>query len=241
MTVTIVDFDSADATIGAAFRSRRDGPERELIDRFLSAFPFLVPSGYHATVFREPRIASGFPDLVIVYWSVATTRKWSAERSSLTRDDVRIAHYLHLCGPAPQSELRQFLPRGVTASLERLQAARLIRQVGDEWKLRSLSDTFAARRIIAVEAKVSEWNTAVNQAFLNTWFASDSFVLVPEEVSTERIREAARPLGVRICKPGRAIACNRPAFPTRVPRSYASWLFNEWAWRSVEVHRGHSA
>lgn len=239
MTITVVDIHSAHAGIGAAFRPLREGPERELIDRFLEDFPFTVPKGCHATVFREPRIASGFPDLVVVYWSLATARKWSHERTSLTREDIRIAHYLHQCGPSSHSKLRQVTPRGIASNLERLEAARLIRQVGDEWKLRPLSETFATRRIIALEAKVSEWPVAVNQAFLNTWFASDSFVLVPKVAPTERIRQAAKRLGVRVCQPGDAIECNRPAFPKRVPRSYASWLFNEWAWRSGDNHRGH--
>lgn len=235
MPVTIVDFDSADASLGVAFRSRRDGPERELIDRFLDLCPFSVPRGCHATIFREPRIASGFPDLVVVFWSIATAQKWNSERNLLTRDDIRVAHYLYEYGPLQNSDIHQITPRSSGSSLERLEAAGLIRQVGDEWKLRSLPTTFAARRIIAIEAKVSEWNVAVNQAFLNTWFASDSFVLVPEDTSTARIRKAARPLGVRVCKPGQSVECNRPAFPNRVPRSYASWLFNEWAWRSVDL------
>lgn len=241
MTVTIVDFDSANANIGVAFRCRRRGPEHDLVDQFLEELPFSVPRGCHATVFREPRIASGFPDLVIVFWSVATASKWNSERGSLTQEDIRIAHYLHQCGPLPQSELRRVCSRSINATLERLKAACVIRQVGDAWQLRSLPSAFATRRIIAIEAKVSEWAVAVNQAFLNTWFASDSFVLVPAEASTGRIRQAAKPFGVRVCRMGDAVECNRPAFPHRVPRSYASWLFNEWAWRSVDQSRGNNA
>lgn len=238
MTFTIVDSDSANSALGAAFRSRRSGPELDLIDRFLDELPFAAPRGCHATIFREPRIASGFPDLVIVYWSIAATRDWVNERSSLTRDDIRIAHYLHHCGPKSSSDIRHLGQRSIKSNLERLEAARLIRRYGDIWQLRALTKIFAARRIIAVEAKISEWSVAVNQAHLNTWFASDTFVLVPEDASTDRLRKAAKPLGVRVCRPGKPVECNRRAFPNRVPRSYASWLFNEWAWRSAEAPRG---
>lgn len=235
MAVTIVDFNSVTSNVGAAFRAHRDGPERDLVDQFLADLPFSVPRGCHATVFREPRIASGFPDLVIVFWSIATATKWTPERSSLTPDDVRIAHYLYQCGPLPEAGIRSVASRNIRRTLERLEAAEVVRRVRNHWQLRSLSTAFAARRIIAIEAKVSEWGVAINQAFLNTWFASDSFVLVPEGAPVSRLEDVTKPLGVGVRRLGEQIVCNQPAFPHSVPRSYASWLFNEWSWRSLEA------
>src|SRR5271169_4258434 len=69
MALTIVDRDTAPQGFGAAFRQIRQGPERKLVEAFLEELPFSTPRGCHATVFCEPRIESGFPDLVVVLWS----------------------------------------------------------------------------------------------------------------------------------------------------------------------------
>ena len=221
-----------------AFRRARSGPESDMVQAFISNRPFNVPRGLRATIFCEPRIESGFPDIVVVFWSVAVAKKWSAERVHLKRDDVRRVHHLHLIGGATTRELRGVFPRGLDASIERLRAASLIRLVRDRWIPMSLERSFAARRIIAIEAKIAEWSVAIEQAFLNTWFASDSYVLLPQRAPAAKIRAAARLKGVHLCSPAKAIICNRPAFPGKLPRSYASWMFNEWAWRSAELGGG---
>jgi hypothetical protein len=199
MALTVVDHNTAAESVGAAFRRQRPGPEAELVSAFLENFPFEIPRGCHATVFCEPRIESGFPDLVVVFWSVATANKWRQERAELNQQDIRLVHYLHDAGPKTQSNLIPFFSRGLAHSLERLEAAHLIRQVKDAWKPLSIWDSFAVRRIIAVEAKISEWSEALDQAHLNTWFASDSFVLMPKNKHQPHVKAAARSKGVRLC------------------------------------------
>src|ERR1035441_2421228 len=81
--------------IGPSFRSRRLGPEWGLLDEFLKAPLFRVPSGCEAIVFREPRLPSGFPDLVIVILDEQMTGTWVPAREALTREDVRLAHYIY--------------------------------------------------------------------------------------------------------------------------------------------------
>lgn len=239
MNVSVLTRESSQHLPGAAFRRTRFGPEAELVAAFLENFPFDIPRGCHATVFCEPRIESGFPDLVIVFWSIATAKRWNPARSELTTDDIRLLHYLHDLGPQSTDALRNVITRGLTRSLDRLQAAELVRCVyGDIWKPRSLNENFATRRIIAIEAKVAEWSVAIDQAFLNTWFATDSFVLLPAKKATAAARAAARARGVRLCQPDKPISCKRPVSPNALPRSYASWLFNEWAWRSAGLGGG---
>jgi hypothetical protein len=239
MSVSVLDRSISSHLSGAVFRRQRRGPEAELVTAFLENFPFIVPQGCRATVFCEPRIESGFPDLVIVFWSVATARKWASARTELTNTDIRLIQYFHEVGPAPMHALKHVLTRGLAGALERLEAAELVRRLrGDVWKPRSLNDNFATRRIIAVEAKISAWSEAIDQAFLNTWFASDSFVLLPHKKASAAARAAARLRGIRLCSPDKPISCKRPAYPNRIPRSYASWLFNEWAWRSAALGGG---
>jgi hypothetical protein len=122
----------------------------------------------------------------------------------------------------------------VIPNLDRLEAADLVYRAGDLWKPRSLATSFAARRIIAIEAKITEWARAINQAFQNTWFASDSFVLLPMEKSVRKIHASARSRGIQLCFPREQLNY-KPRIPSHhLPRSYASWLFNEWAWRAAD-------
>jgi hypothetical protein len=99
---------------------------------------------------------------------------------------------------------------------------------GGRWRARSLSKTFAIRRIVAIEAKVNEWRAALDQAFVNTWFTPESYVLVPVIPRGADLLETALRQGVGVLSKERPNLEPRPAMH---PTSYASWLFNEWSWR----------
>jgi hypothetical protein len=236
MTQTIVDYRTMVPSVGAAFRRARPGPESDLVQQFLNEIPVIVPDGCHATIFCEPRLASGFPDLVVVIWNRAATRRWHPRRANLLREDIRLLHYLYLHGRAfvtPDS-LTAVFRRGLAASLDRLRAARLIQERNRRYAALPLYQAFAARRIIAIEAKVSEWSSALDQAFRNQWFASESFVLLPRRKATKHLRNIAKSRGLGICCPGDTIVTKTSSLARIRPRSYVSWLFNEWAWRFAE-------
>ena len=232
MLVTVIDSDTANNELGVAFRRSRSGPERELVDWFLETLPIRIPRGCRATVFCEPRLESGFPDLVAVVWNVSTAERWNDARTALSREDLRLAHYLHQAGRSDAETLRRVLNRNVLPNLDRLEAAELVRRTRDEWVPRAMSWSFAARRIIAIEAKVHEWAAALDQAVLNTWFASESYVLVPHVPRGERLVEAATPLGIGVCTKSDGSMAAPKSHTGNLPRSYASWLLNDWAWRA---------
>jgi len=229
MPIALVDSDSKHAQLGATFRKQRPGPELDLVDGFLEAMPLQVPRGCKVTVFREPRIESGFPDLVIVVWREAATRNWKKERASLKPQDLRIVHYLHRAGRATSKDLGGCF-RGTTASLERLLGAEVVRQVGKAWVPRALSWSFAAKKIIAVEAKIGKWADALDQAVLNTWFASKSYILIPNS-PPDRLLEVASRLEIGILSMNGEGADEVASPSGKLPKSYASWMFNDWAWR----------
>jgi hypothetical protein len=116
-------------------------------------------------------------------------------------------------------------------SLEKLLLAGMIHHSRGNWQSRPLSKIFAVRRIVAVEAKVSEWRAALNQAFLNTWFTPESYILIPTLPRKTALLEAALQRGIRVlCK--ERTQWDLVPYVTGAPRSYASWLFNESAWRA---------
>jgi hypothetical protein len=193
---TIVDSVNVGAAAGPVFRARRLGPELELLERFLEMPHFSAPPGCEATVFREPRLESGFPDLVIVIWDRRKTEQWQPVRTALTLEDLRLAHYVHCSGGCAHERLSTVFPKW-GKSLERLNAAGMLECDHEMWRLRPLSHLFAAQQIIAVEAKIAEWGRALEQAQLNTWFASASYVLVPNVPKRSRLLERAKALAAR--------------------------------------------
>lgn len=230
----VIDAHLSSSAPGLSFRKSKAGPEKELVDWFLRQNLVRVPRGHNVTVFREPRLPSGFPDLVIVVWKASVAQRWTSDRAALTPRDLRLMHFLGNEGPKGIEELRTVFSAPVDRQLERLGEAAMVRTTKGRWQARSLTATFAASHIIAIEAKISEWRAALEQAHLNTWFASDSCVLVPRVPrNSELLRDAAE-LGVRVlARDNDSWEIQDPVRST--PRSYVSWLFNDWAWRAAFV------
>jgi hypothetical protein len=191
-----------------------------------------VPRGHNVTVFREPRVPSGFPDLVIVIWKESIARRWNSTRAALTPSDLRLMHFLGNEGSKSTEELRSFFSASVEDQLERLAVAAMVRNANGCWQALPLKTTFAASHIIAVEAKIGEWRAALEQAYLNTWFASESCVLVPRVPRNSELLREARELGVRVLAKESDCWDIRDRIRSK-PRSYVSWLFNDWAWRTA--------
>lgn len=231
-SVTVLDGHSRPRASSPAFRRPRFGAEHELVDWFLAEALHRGPQGHSVTVFREPRLESGFPDLVIVAWKPSIAQGWSAERLNLRVGDMRLVHYLWANGPCEADRLRWVFPRALMSGLERLLAAGLVRRVGERWAPRAISRTFAATRIIAIEAKMRHWSGAVEQACINTWFASSSYVLVPRVPRGATVPKPARTLGVGVLTQHSNALDTLWSRVDDLPRSYASWLFNDWAWRA---------
>ena len=215
-------------------RTTTIGPEYDLVRSFVESRLPAVPKGQELTVFLEPRIESGFPDIVAVYWNIRTARSWSKHRSQLTTLDIRILHYLAIYGPAEMSQLKDLFSNKVGTAIERLYRAELVRRSGDELRAKALNSIFAVRRLIAIEAKISQWQKGLTQAFANTWFASESYLLVPHMPrSSPLIIEQAVRFGVGVAVSDQYLSkANAVPRRDRIPKSYASWLFNEWSWRA---------
>ena len=182
------------------------------------------------TIFQEPRLESGFPDLVIVFWRERRTWEWNPSRIKLTSEDIRLLHYLHHNGPAALPFLDRFFDRSVAPQLDRLEEAQVAFCRSGTWRVRPLNKIFAVQQIIAIEAKIDDLRGGLHQAVLNTWFASSSYLLTPHVPRSKELLDRASALGVGLWSRKRGIT-HQPNTGI-VPRSYASWLFNEWAWKA---------
>jgi hypothetical protein len=226
--MTIVDWDSNRDNCGILFRKGRSGPEQDLVDWFLELRAVNVRGGERLTIFREPRLPSGFPDVVAVVWTESVATRWGTERRSLTATDLRLMQHLVTAAPATLADLRPMFGSGTERSLSRLVRAEMVVSQKDQWRAQALSQTFAIRRIVAIEAKVAQWRVALDQAFINTWFTPESYVLVPAIPKRTSLLETALQYGIGVLsKEKTRLVERREAHP----RSYVSWLFNEWVWR----------
>ncbi len=235
ISTAIIDKDCSSQQLGMSFRRSSTGPEYELVETFLREFSAAPPTDCKITIFREPRIESGYPDLVIVVWDVTVAERWEPLRSKLSTLDIRIMHYLANSEAISFLELCAHFSKRVSVSLGKLENAGMVSQSRGDWVAEPLSKTYATRHIIAIEAKIANWQGALKQAYLNTWFASSSYVITPRIPKTMKLVSQANRLGIDI----KTLDNDPFAIPKtaseNLPLSYASWLFNEWAWRSDKV------
>jgi hypothetical protein len=230
----ILDSNAQHDGLSIPFRQSRSGAEEDLVCLFLKKFRVKVRSGFEVTFFKEPQLDSGFPDIVGVIWHKKTAEKWNTTRMLLQRNDIRIMHYISQCGTSDIKTLESLFGKKLKDSVAKLEAAEMIRQRGNKIKARSLSKLYATRHIFAIEAKISSWRTALDQAFLNRWFATSSYVLLPH-IPSNNVFSEAEARGVGIWSSDQTFLDGSSITFNSLPESYASWLFNEWAWKASVV------
>lgn len=227
-------FDLVDSDVGfdygLSFRRSRSGPEEELVVAFLAKLNTKSESGIHLTIFKEPWLESGSPDLVGVFWHLPTAEKWNRHRSNLQRADFRLLHQLACWKSADLTTIQECFGKKSAASLDRLKAASMISVHDSMVHVRAVDELYAVRHIFAIEAKISDWRKALTQASLNRWFATSSHVLLPRLPSNTNAVAEARSLGVGLWAPEATKLTLKPPLSYQ-PVSYASWLFNDGAWK----------
>jgi hypothetical protein len=227
---------------GHSLRKPTAGPEYDLVKEYVKGYLPAPTREQSLTVFLEPSIESGSPDIVAVYWHAAIAERWSANRLQMSKYDIRVLHYLAVYGQSDVKQLRTLFPKKILTVLDRLYEADLVLKKSGVWKAKSLNKIFAVRRLIAIEAKITHWQKGLSQAFQNTWFASESYLLLPHIPKRAPIREKATCLGVGVVVHNQLLCSTEiSARRDQIPKSYASWLFNEWAWGASIASPNHHA
>jgi hypothetical protein len=220
-------------------RTATQGPELEIVRAFLNRSICAKRTGHMVSVFCEPRLDTGYPDVVLVHWDREVADAWPVCRAELTSDDVRFLHFLNGARSVSRDEFRcRSSLRRSDRTIERLAAAGVVNVSRRSIHVRPLREIFAVRRLIALEAKISDWRRGLQQAFVNTWFASESFLLLARMPKGRLLLEDAARIGVGVVSADQDLST--PLLRSRrdrLPQSYASWLFNEWAWRGFGTVR----
>ncbi len=235
---TGIEFRESNPDIGLLTRTPKPGPELDMVEREAPGLVgMFMRSAQEAAVFWEPKVDVGFPDLVLAIFYPAVYNSWTNERSTITTTHMKIVHQLFSSRGMSSASLEKrlgFTSRELLRSFERLLDAGLVRRSNSQWRLMPFSDVFGIHRLIAIEAKLSNWTEAFMQAESNTWFASESYVLSPvtQPKVTTQDKSSAHHVGILTSGKG-TLQKVVPSSRNRLPASYGSWQFNEWIGREL--------
>jgi hypothetical protein len=217
-------------------RPATPGRETSLVLQFLAAGSLADRRTEQPVVFTEPKLATGFPDIVAVYLSNKPITV-TPGRTILHDEHLRLLH--HLCSVKSTSfdEIESGLGwRGkmLERCIAELADADLVCVRGSKIVARHVGTIFAVRKIVAIEAKIDNWKRALRQACSNTWFASHSYVLIPKTRAIDHVEAAAKAIGVGVMvfDGDKTKTVVNPVVRS-IPVSYGSWLFNEWSLRLI--------
>ncbi len=237
MTV-VLQFHESDADLRLSTRRARTGPERDLVSRFTEhLIGTFRPRSTRLALFFEPLLETGFPDVVVVEYYPHVFENWPASRLSLGLSELKVLQHIHATGPMDAQRLSAQLGlrgKAQERTLGQLSDAGLIRYRSGHWQPVGLNRVFGIKRLAAIEAKISDWTTAFRQAYTNTWFASETYVLSPVQCPTDETLRRSEALGVGIYSyTNRGLQELRPSARLPLPSCYASWSFNEWVGRCI--------
>ena len=241
----VMFFDSNNPKIGLHTRHITVGNEYELVKQFIDYYCGTFLRNNKKTklaVFIEPRIESGFPDVVFASYSPAIIDNWSDKRELLDIYDLKLLSYLYNIEKASGHNLVSklgFPEKQTLSSLEKLMDARLISYKGKGWRVNKLRNAFSIKKLIAVEAKMNNISKVIDQTHMNTWFASHSYALTnSSNPQKETIKTFSRY--------GLGLYCKNSSFNKVLeakqfilPSSYMSLQFNEWIGKAVANQGGN--
>jgi predicted transcriptional regulator len=234
---SVLNFTGDFPSISLKSRPTRIGPEWDLVKDFSEYIVDLFKSqGKELAVFYEPALASGFPDIVIAEFSKKAYSNWSEARFDLKPSDLKILNHIYGEKSLRLEDLTQKLGcplKEAVKIIARLSDAELIYVENTSIKARKHTSVFGIKRLIALEAKMNNWQTAFQQALTNKWFASEVYILSPVLTPSNKIVEQAERNGIGIYTFTGIVNKVCEAEQRQLPECYAVWLFNEWIGRRL--------
>ena len=223
-------FDHNIKDIGLYTRPSTQGEELDLVEDFIEyyIYNFLKTNKTsNLAVFVEPKVASGFPDIVFAAYSPKILENWSEERENLELQR-------HFRNAFCELITRLKMPEKDTIqAIEKLLDAHMIIREQGLWKPVDIKKIYNIRKLISVEAKMTDIKKVAEQSLINTWFASQSYALTnTSNPQSSTIKKFERQ--------GTGLYCKKRSFRKIVeakklasPSSYQSLQFNEWIGRTV--------
>ena len=211
-------FDHNIKDIGLYTRPSTQGDELDLVEDFIEYYihNFLKSNKTNnLAIFVEPKVASGFPDIVFASYSPKILENWSEQRENLETNDLKVLSQLLMTKGSTGSEL-----------ITRL-------KMPEKDTIQAIEKIYNIKKLISVEAKMTDIKKVAEQSLINTWFASQSYALTStSNPQSSTIKKFERQ--------GTGLYCKKRSFRKIVeakklasPSSYQSLQFNEWIGRTV--------
>jgi hypothetical protein len=239
--VTIIRNSRPD--IGLYTRSATLGDEYLLVEQFLEYYCHVFARNNKKNklaVFVEPRIDSGFPDVVFASYLPSITKNWSYQREILDVYDLKLLSYLCSSESVRGKKLITtlgFSEKQTITSLEKLMDAKLVSYHDCGWKVHDLRDVFSLTKITAVEAKLNNINKVVEQTHRNTRFASHSYALTNSVHPQGETVKTFKRFGIGLYGKDSQFRRIVEARQFALPSSYLSFQLNEWVGKLI-AHQG---
>lgn len=220
--------------IGLFSRTVTQGEEYSMVLEFIDYYccKFLRDNRKNnLAVFIEPRIVSGFPDVVFASYLPSIVDTWTDQRRHVDVNDLKILSCLLQTGGASGTQLLSLLKipeKQTLISLEKLMDANLIIYKQKMWRPKDVRSIFSIRKLVSVEAKIGDISRVMEQSFINTWFASHSYALTSAVKPQDETVKAFSQRGLGLYCKGKSFHKVVDAKPLTLPSSYQSLLFNEW-------------
>lgn len=227
-------IDHQSAAEGLSFRTPTQGPEREHVFSYID---HLVEANSKSRrnsvdcIFIEPRIDSGFPDVVVSRFDQSVLEYWNEQRKHLTDNHLRIMAYLLQCKKhVDLDDIEWDLGFSRSRSkriLSLLCECGIAIQSRSGWRAAKRSSFIGVRDLMAVEAKTSCNPSVFSQAVMNRRFSSRSYVMVSSSRPAKRTMQSCVDLGLGMISGSQFDEIVTPE-SRRLPACYVTLKFNEW-------------
>lgn len=220
--------------LGIGSRPITEGQEFDMVNDFIDfkKNSFKSTSQKQLAIFIETKINDAYPDVVFTEFDPRRYEQWNARRNNLTTSDLKLLHFIYSKRNVTSQRIIKELSiqyKGLLQSLEALMDAGLVERKSGCWIIPNKQEIFGVKRIEAVEAKISKWDKVMQQAIINTTFASESFVLSKRKREPDaEVVEKISTFGIGIyLYDSKHFSCYTPASHNRFPSNYNSIYLNE--------------
>lgn len=228
--------------IGIHTRHITDGEEYNMVKRFIDYRKSIFKPLYSRklAIFLETKIGDAYPDILFVEFDPNAYENWTMDRNCLIDKDLKLLFYFYKKQSATLEQVEQDLSMQRThilRSFEILTKANVLEGKNGYWYVPNRRSIFGVKKIEAVEAKVGNWNSVIQQAIINRTFASESFVLMkrkkaPRTEVIQKVNESG--LGVYLYNSNN-FSCVTKAKQNHFPINYHSVFLNEYIGRIISA------
>lgn len=229
----ILIIDGSIPNIRYAARTATLGVEYAFVQDFLDRISKHLgrTESIKTAIFIEPQLDSGYPDIVIVRYSLKDNLTFPTERLALTNMHLKVLCEIDKQKKISIARLSSILGYELpvlTVVVCELEKAGLVRCRARSVERMPYRNYFCIKKIVAIEAKIDKWSVAIEQAVHNTRFADESYILMKRDKCSAIVENRCNDLGIGVLLMNGDIHRAVKASIDKHAKPYITFLFNEW-------------